>query len=281
MSRNNPERVGAPPQEGSAPAMAQGSPHLAFATPTMFVDLPSKGQFYPEGHPLHNVEQTEIRFMTAKEEDILTSQSLLKKGVAIDRMLESILVDKSIRLIDMLIGDKNALIIAARISGFGADYGVNITCPSCGEQGEHVFDLEELKTNSWEDLEDLEIERTTNGRFSVTPPTTGATVELRLLVGEDEKFLTNLAASKKKKKLPETNMTDQLRRVITSINGESNRAIIESFISHAPAIDSRYIRGIYKKVVPNIDMKQEYSCSNCGFESEMEVPLTAKFFWTE
>ena len=282
MSRNNLERMGAPPQEGSPPAMGQDSnPNLSFATPTMFVDLPSRGLFYPEGHPLHNAEQTEIRFMTAKEEDILTSQSLLKKGVAIDRMLESIIVDKSIKLTDMLVGDKNALIIAARISGFGAEYGVNITCPSCGEQGEHPFDLEELKSNSWEDHEDLKIERTSNGRFVVTPPTTGVAVELRLLVGEDEKYLTKLAANKKKKKLPETTMTDQLRRVITSINGDSGRPVIESFISNAPAIDTRYIRAVYRKVVPNINMKQEYSCKNCGFESEMEVPLTAKFFWTE
>ena len=282
MSRNNSERMGAPPSEASPPAMAkEGSPHLAFATPTMFVDLPSKGLFYPEGHPLHNAEHTEIRFMTAKEEDILTSQSLLKKGVAIDRMLESILVDKSIKLTDMLVGDKNALIIAARVSGFGSDYAVDITCPSCGEQGEHSFDLDEIGANSWEDLEDLQVERSANGRFTITTPRTNTEVELRLLVGEDEKYLAKLAANKKKKKLPETTMTDQLRRIITAINGDSNRSLIESFINNAPAIDTRYIRGVYKKVVPNIDLRQEYACSNCGFDSEMEVPLTAKFFWAE
>ena len=282
MSRNNLERMGAPPSEASPPAMAkEGSPHLAFATPTMFVDLPSKGLFYPEGHPLHNVDQVEIRFMTAKEEDILTSQSLLKKGVAIDRMLQSVIINKSIKLTDMLVGDKNALIIAARISGFGADYAVEITCPSCGEQGEHSFDLDEVGANSWEDFEDLEIERSDNGRFTVTTPRTNTKVELRLLVGEDEKYLAKLTASKKKKKLPETTMTDQLRRVITAVNGDSNRSLIESFINNAPAIDTRYIRGVYKKVVPNIDLKQEYACPNCGFDSEMEVPLTAKFFWAE
>ena len=282
MSRNNLERMGAPMQSDS-PAATDGNqnPHLAFTTPTTFVDLPTKGMFYPEGHPLHKVEQVEIKFMTAKEEDILTSQSLLKKGVAIDRMLESILVDKRIKLAEMAVGDKNALIIASRISGFGSDYGVEITCPSCGEQGEHIFDLEGLKSNDWENIEGLEIERTDKGRFTVTVPATKATVQMRILSGEDEKYLTELSANRKKKGLPESVVTDQLRRVITEVNGQSNRALIESFINNAPAIDTRYLRGVYKKAVPNIDMKQEYVCGNCGFESEMEVPLTAKFFWSE
>ena len=282
MSRNNLERMGAPMQGDSHPAMdGEQSPHLAFTTPTTFVDLPTKGMFYPEGHPLHKVDQVEIRFMTAKEEDILTSQSLLKKGIAIDRMLESILVDKRIKLSEMAVGDKNALIIAARISGFGSDYGVEITCPSCGEQGEHIFDLDGLKSNDWENLEGVDIERTDKGRFTVTVPATKATIQMRILSGEDEKYLTQLAASRKKKGLPEAVVTDQLRRVITSVNGEDNRALIESFINNAPALDTRYLRGVYKKAVPNINMKQDYSCSNCGFESEMEVPLTAKFFWAE
>lgn len=283
MSRNNPERLGALSQDGGGPAIAQSNSPLSFATPTMFVDLPSKGQFYPEDHPLHEVDQIEIRFMTAKEEDILTSPSLLKKGIAIDRMLENIIIDKRIKLTDMLIGDKNALIIAARISGFGEDYAVDITCPSCTESSSYEFNLEELETNGWDgyEIEGDDIKRTSNGRFSVTVPKTKALVEMRLLSGADEKYLTKLAANKKKKKLPETMLTDQMKRVITSVNGEENSVTVASFVDNAPSIDSRYLRGVYKRAVPNIDMKQVYTCQNCGFETEMEVPLTAKFFWAE
>ena len=89
--------------------------------PTEMVDLPSKGYFYADGHPLSS-GKVEVKYMTAKEEDILTSQNLIQQGSVIDKLLESLIVDKSIKLDDMLIGDKNAIMVAARILGYGKDY---------------------------------------------------------------------------------------------------------------------------------------------------------------
>ena len=127
--RNNLERaLGANPvnPDQGSPAVAAGGTSgdlFSFVTPTTFVDLPSKGRFYGEAHPLHQSDTIEIRHMTAKEEDILTSEALLKKGIAVDRMLQSVVVDKRIKVRDLLVGDKNAMIIASRITGFGPQYG--------------------------------------------------------------------------------------------------------------------------------------------------------------
>ncbi len=111
--------------------------------PTEFVELPSQGKYYPARHPLHNKESVKVRQMTAKEEDILTSRTLLKKGIALDRLLTNIIVDKSIDPQALLVGDRNAIIISTRVSGYGSEYSTKVSCPSCGTAQPYVFDLHE------------------------------------------------------------------------------------------------------------------------------------------
>ena len=151
--RNNLERLGAPQPDAPTPPTSQASDLFAFINPTEFVDLPSKGLFYPEGHPLHNQAVIEIKHMTAKEEDILTSEALLRNELAIDRLLESVIVDKSIKVGDLLLGDKNAVLIATRITGFGSFYDVTANCPSCSKSSEYTFDLNDLKPQDITDVE--------------------------------------------------------------------------------------------------------------------------------
>ena len=138
--RNNLDKIGAE-VDNSAPVSVSGD-QLSFAVPTEFVELPSGGAYYPEDHPLHKQETIEIKYMTAKEEDILNSAALLKNGTAIDRMLQSVIMNKEIKIHELLIGDKNALTIAARIAGYGSDYAVKLTCPSCFKSTDTSVDLE-------------------------------------------------------------------------------------------------------------------------------------------
>ena len=121
MSRNQ-DRLGGVQQPDTSPPPQQGGGGFSFVIPTEFVDLPSLGRFYAQNHPLHGKDSIEIKQMTAKEEDILTSRTLLKKGVALERLLQSIIVDKTIDPKTLLIGDRNAIIVAARVSGYGNDY---------------------------------------------------------------------------------------------------------------------------------------------------------------
>lgn len=277
MSRDNSSRVSAPNLDLAPPKKEPDS--FNFTLPTVFVDLPSKGRYYEEEHPLHNVESVEIKYMTAKEEDILSSISLLQKGVAIERMLQSLLVDKTINPSEMLIGDKNALMVAARITGFGEEYLVSVMCPECNTKSEHSFDLSKSKNTSVDDLNRDSIEHTDHNTFMLELPVSKVRVEVRLLDGKDEKYLTKLNTSKRDNNLPETSLTDRLKIIIASINGSTLRGDIEKFVERMPVMDSRFLRALYGKIVPNVDLTQEFSCSHCNHRVAMEVPLTSDFFW--
>jgi hypothetical protein len=284
--RNNDERVPArthvsdPPAAAIQPPAANSSTGLTFVVPTEFVELPSRGQFYSASHPLCDQESIEVRHMTAKEEDILTSRTLLKKGIAIDRLLQSIIVDKRIKVDDLLVGDKNAIIISTRRIAYGDEYSTKVSCPVCNTVGEHTFFLSEAGLTYPDDQEES-FSKTEKGTFIVTLPKMEVDVEVRLLSGKDEKWLTKSMEQKRKHSLGETTLTDQMRLYIVSVSGITDKTQLNSFINVVPASDSRYLRNIYKKLSPNIDLTQDFSCSTCGADALMEVPFTADFFWPQ
>jgi hypothetical protein len=252
-----------------------------WSVPTEFVTLPSGGDFYGPEHPLHGQTTAEIRYLTAKEEDILTSRSLLKEGVALDRMLQNILVDDRIRVGSLLIGDKNALIVAARRTGYGADYTTRIACPGCQTAEDFTFDISEPPIIDYETaMAEAGATLTDVGTFLVQLPMTKATVECTLLTGDDELRIYQEGERRAKRKNNQGGaLTDAFRSYIVGVNGQGSPLTIESFIQALPARDARVLRKVYTTVVPNIDLTQEYSCPNCNYSADMEVPLTADFFW--
>ena len=251
---------------------------LSFSTPTEIVELPSKGKYYPAGHVLHNVDNVEIKYMTAKEEDILSSRSLIRKGIVIDRLLSNILLDKRINVDDLLVGDKNMVIVAARITGYGEMYDTNVNCPVCGLASKYSFDLTGADINNGGALDVDGVTETESGTFKITLPRTKVEIEVRLLTGHDEKNLTQILEKKKKYNLGESTFTDQLRASIVAVNGNADLGVVGSFIESMPAMDSRHYRNVMAKITPNIDMSQVFGCQNCGHEGDMEVPFTADFF---
>lgn len=281
--RNNEERLGAKQEkQDSVPfpvaAQEQQSLNLNFVVPTEFVDLPSKGKFYPPGHPLNGKDVIEIKQMTAKEEDILTSRSLLKKGVALDKLIQSLIVDKNINPESLTVEDRNAIVIKARISGYGPKYDTMVACPSCTVKSKYSFNLlEKLPTNE-EEAEEEVCDVDSNGNFSFTLPVTKWNVVCRALSGTDEKTLLKVTEMKKKS-LNDSILLDQLKLMIVSIQGVTDRATIENAIAVLPAGDSRFLRNEYQKFVKPLELKQNYVCGSCEYETEMEVPITADFFW--
>ena len=277
--RDNQKRMSA----AADPAPQAAEPNasaLNFATPTEFVELPSKGRYYPEGHPLHGQGTIEIKFMTARDEDILTSPTLLKKGLAIDRFLQNVIVNKAINIDTLISGDKNAIVIASRINGFGSDYTTKISCPSCQTTVDNSFDLSAVEVYEGGDLGDYDIRQSGSGTYMITLPKTKVEVETRLLTSKDENELAAMMMQKKKKKALETNLTDQLRKIVVSVNGISDPRSLHQFVMSLPAFDSRYLRSAYLKVVPGMDMTQNFACENCGFEQEVDIPMTVDFFWS-
>jgi len=286
MGSRNEGRFGAPvvvdmPQDTLTSQAAPPPQTLNFITPTEFVDLPSEGRFYPPGHPLHNQGVIEIKHMTTKEEDILTSQALLRKGIALDRMLESIIVNKNVGVDDLLLGDKNALIISTRAHGYGTLYEATAVCPSCSESQKYEFDLGSLESRSASDeyMEERGVTLTDNNTFLIPLPTTDFVVEARLLTGHDQKNLSRAAEHKRKRNFPESPISDFLRAIISSVNGVSDTNTLNGFINSLPAIQTRYIRKTYDNLVPSLDMNHDFKCSHCGHSDVVEVPLNADFFW--
>ena len=282
MSRNKDRLGGHTPQHADTPQqpVEKAFDPLSFVAPTEFVDLPSKGN-YSETHPLHGQEVIEMRFMTAKEEDILSSQTLLKKGLAIERMLDSLIIDKSIKAQDLLVGDRNALIIAARISGYGANYKTQIACPACGTRTHFDFDLSAQQINESRESEELNTKRLPSGNFTTVMPYSKFNIEFKLLDGKDEQFLTKLASDKKKRKMNETNLTDQFKQMIASIEGHRDRPIVTKYVDNMPTLDSRHLKAAYKVASPDIKITSNFECNSCSYNEEMEVPFNTDFFWPD
>ena len=287
--RNNEKRLGmdagAVPQSDAASTTqaAQQPSGLSYVVPTEFVELPSRGKLYPSGHPLCGQDVVEIKFMTAKEEDILTSSTLLRRGIALERLLASILLDKSIDPQSLLSGDRNAILVAARQSGYGSLYETKATCPSCGQADTHGFDLEKKTVKngclSEEYLQENNVHREEDV-FYVTLPKSGVRVGIRLMTGADETKLSE-TAKRRKAAGQESAVTDQLSAIIVSLNDKTDRFDIRRFIESMPISDSKYIRNMHRELTPSIDLKQPYGCMNCGHFGNLEVPFTTDFFWPD
>ena len=264
MSRNK-NRLGggtkAEPDTSPPAALMQETSNegFSFVVPTEFVELPSKGLLYTQNHPLHGQDSIEIKQMTAKEEDLLTSKTLLKKGIAIDRLVQSLLVDKRIKVDSLFVGDKNAIIIAIRKSGYGAEYSTKITCPNCGAVQKRTFNLNEFNTYSGQDIDKLDIINNADGTFTTELPKTKLSITFRLLTGHHEKTLVSGMKLDRQQKHHERAVTRQLKNI--------------------PSMDSRHLRLCYKLAAPDVELTQQFICEECDFDQDLEVPLTADFFW--
>jgi rubredoxin len=276
--RNNEQRTGARPStESDAPKMPNP---MDFITPTQFVELPSLGKHYDEGHPLHNQETIEIRFMTSKDEDILTSRSLLKKGLAIDRLINNLIVDENINPSSLLVGDRYAILVAARASAYGHFYETSVSCPSCNTNSKHTFNLLEPTVSNGGDFGEFDVTRNENGSYAIKLPYTEMLVEVRMLNGNDETRLIQHMQKTSKNKL-DVSISDHMTTYVVSVNGYKDPKIISHVIKNITATESRYLRNAYKTIAPDLKINGDFECPSCGNEQELEVPFGADFFWPD
>ena len=284
MSRDNSKRI-TEVVEVATPTVANNQQHrnllsdVSLSMPTETVELPTRGKFYDKTSTLHNKETIEIKSLTAKEEDILSSVEYIQNGTIFDKLLESIIIDKSINPRELLIGDRNALLLAARISGYGPEYKVKKLCQECGKNTEHVFDLTKNKTKET-DLESLGVVLRDN-LFWFTLPKTNIEVAIRPLTALDKNRLEKQREKKVNLGLEPSDLIDFLQSIIVEAGGSRDRGQINEFTQIMPAIDSRKIRTIYKETTPDIDTTQSIVCSSCSWESESEVWFGLNFFWPE
>lgn len=246
---------------------------------TEVLELPSQGWFYPSDNPLSK-GTLEIRYMGAKEEDILTSTNLVKKGLAIDMVLKNVIVTQ-INYDDLLIGDKNALMIATRILGYGKDYSVHITCPACEHKQQENIDLSTLEHKKI----DFESHPKGINEFPFTLPLSKMPITYKFLTSKDETDVDVELKAMKKASINEKyspDLSTRLKKIITSVNGKRDMLSISKFVdTELISGDSLALRKHLADTQPGIDMTFEYKCKNpdCGYEERAMVPLTVEFFW--
>jgi hypothetical protein len=274
---------------GAPPVDPRGVPVQTFAErvrsdfnmdiPSEVVPLPSTGLCYPPSHPFHGRESVDIYAMSTREEDILTNAALLKKGTVISELIRSCLVEKRIDSSDLLTGDRNALMVAIRITGYGKDYPAQVTCDSdeCQTQFENEFNLLELP------IQRLELQPLSVGQnlFEFVLPVTKKLVKFRFLTGRDEEEMIATAAQQKKHNLPSgaTNVTTSLLRSLVSVDGIEDRSKLANFVKAMPARDSLSLRTYIRNNEPGIRMRQTVVCPSCEHESEVSMPIGANFLW--
>jgi hypothetical protein len=238
-----------------------------FELPTETIELPSKGILYPEDSELAK-GTIEMKYMTAREEDILTNQSYIQKGTVLDKLMKSLIVSK-IDYNSLLLGDKNAIMVAARVLGYGKDYKFTYN----GEN--HTVDLSKLENK---DLNENLFKDKTN-EFTFKLPHSGNEVTFKLLTHKDEQDISReLEGLKKINKDSSPELTTRLKHIITSVNGEREKKDIREFVdNYLLARDSRALREYVKQIQPDVDL----TFFPDSYESGVSIPIGVNFFWPD
>lgn len=241
--------------------------------PTEMVELPSKGLLYPESSLLSS-GQVEMKYMTAREEDILTNQNYIKQGVVFDKLLKSLVVSK-IDHDELLVGDKNAIMIAARVLGYGKDYEVKVQHPTTGEEEVVTVDLSEIKEKQ---LDETLFARGIN-EFSFTLPNSKNEIIFKIPNSKDEKIIDEELKSLKKINLG-GEITTRLKHLILAINGDRDKKAIRDFVdNYLLASDARALREFMKRVSPDLDLTFTFVGSDGYTQEGVDIPLGVSFFY--
>ena len=247
-----------------------------YGFPTEVLSLPSKGLLYPEDSPLRS-GTIDVKYMTAKEEDILTSTNLINQGVVIDKLLESIIANPKVKLNDMLVGDKNALMVGTRVLGYGKAYDITLLDPDTRERVEHSVDLTTLNNKK---IDETVYEN--GNKFLFETPNSKRVIEFKLLTHKDEEEIREtLKDYAKVEKLTgvSQNLSTRIKQSILSVDENTDRKFISDFVNDEfLALDARAYRKYADSITPDIELKFDYT-SQTGNQHKLDVPLGIEFFW--
>ena len=243
--------------------------------PTEMVSLPSKGLLYPKESPLAKGE-IEMKYMTAREEDILTNQNYIRQGTVVDKLLQSLIVTP-INYDELLIGDKNAILVAARILGYGAEYSFKYS----NDRGQEIETTVDLSALNEKTIDETLFKKGIN-EFSFNLPKSGNTITFKLLThGDEKKIDAEVKGLLKVKPNETTDVTTRMKYMITSINGDRDQKSIREFVdTYLLAPDARALREYYNKIQPDVEMKFIPEDENYTGEG-INIPISLNFFWPD
>jgi hypothetical protein len=258
---------------GLAPQIPS-QPKKTFDFPTEIISLPSKGLVYPENNPLSSGEVT-IKMMTAKEEDILSNTALIKKGMQLDKLLESIVVEPGVDINDLTIGDKNAILVSTRILAFGPQYDVKLTDPFDGEEVETAIDLSQIKIK---EIDESVLNR--KNEYDFTLPISNSKIKFKLLTHRDEGLINKDIEASQKATKQSNEITTRYRRIIVEVDGNRDFGYIANFVSNRLlAGDSKALRKYIASISPDLDLKFDYTSPVTGETEALRIPFGIGFFY--
>jgi len=244
--------------------------------PTQPLDLPSKGLLYPEGSPLSS-GKVELYLPSAMHEDILTNRNYIQQGVVIDKFLQAIIASK-IDYNDLLVGDKNAIMVGARILAYGSQYGFSFTDPVSGEKEEVTVDLSELKEK---EIDWSKIKKGVN-EFEFEVPMSKTLVTCKVLTHKDESAIeSEIKGLQKINKNMSADVTVRLAHSIIAVNGNRDKKVIRDFIKVMPIRDSQEVKRQIVQHTPDILLKFDFTRKNGEVVEGLSIPMTVDFFWPE
>jgi len=248
-----------------------------FKFPTEMVELPSKGLLYPEDSPLAE-GKVEMKYKTAREEDILTNQNYIKQGIVIDKLLQSMLITK-FDYNDLLVGDKDAIMLAARVLGYGKDYSFGYFPEHLDQEEKLTIDLTQIQEKSLK--EDIILNKGIN-EFKFVLPNTGNEITFKLLTHGDEQTIEKeIQGLKKIDSKNNFEVTSRFRQILLSVNGDYDKKTIREFIEYGfLAKDSRAFREYLSTISPGIDLKYNYVFED-GVTEDIIIPIGINFFWPD
>jgi len=235
------------------------------------IDLPSGGKTYSKDSSLSS-GKIELKYMTTKEEDILTSQNLIKQGIVIDRLLDSVILTPDVKTDDLLIGDKNGILIATRILAYGPEYQVEITNPNTGENEQHTFNLTDCP---YKELPE-DVDYSTNS-FEFVLPVSKVKLTFKLLTGFEERMIEKELKTLKKKLGKHSEISTRLKHMILSIDGDDKRVTVNSFVDNMLSRDSLAFRHEVQRLTPDVIMEQDIEME--GELVSIDIPMDIEFFW--
>ena len=253
--------------------------------PTEIIELPSKGLIYTKDNPLSS-GKVELKYMTAKEEDILTTQSYIKDGSVLDKLFQSLIVSNGngepIKYVDLSVGDKNAIMIASRILGYGKDYEVEITDPFTGKKQKENIDLTQFENKEYDGSAQVELNK---NEFEFELPASKRKITFMALTESKERKIKHdleevKRVNKKLKDDVSRELTTRLKTIILSVDGEYNQQTVNNFVDNELfARDSKELRNYIKEVTPDINLMYEFISDETGERREISLPMDVSFFW--
>ena len=256
--------------------------------PTEIIELPSRGLVYPKDNPLSS-GKVEMKYMTAREEDILSTSSYIKDGSVLDRLFQSLIVGNGegqpIKYVDLIVGDKNAIMIAARVLGYGKEYSVEIQDPFSDNKQKEVIDLTQFENKPYDGSKQVELHK---NEFEFVLPQSNRKITFMSLPESKERLIKHKleeqekANRKLKRDEASREFTTRLKVAILSVDDSYDQKDVDHFVDNELfAIDSRALRAYMTEVMPDIDLNWEFVSEETGGIQQMLLPIGVGFFWPQ